>query len=243
MNCSICDEPITAGQSFRRHARRDARGRALPAAHTHKACRERPSLVPFIAQWSGESVPEPTIALRTFGGVRYAGEQPGDRDDRGVLWKRHVDRPGAGRPLYGKVHTGRQRLAMAELLCQVCGNPADQDDRGVLWLLEDDRESSQTWPEDLMTTHPPICLDCLRAARQQCPHMWAGSVAVRVAASEVCAVYGNRYTPSRVGPIAVESGPMLFESPLLPYVVAAQLVRALYACTFVSVADELATRV
>ncbi|MDV6290348.1 DUF6415 family natural product biosynthesis protein [Streptomyces sp. UP1A-1] len=155
VNCSICDEPIEPGQPFRRHARRDARGRALPAAHTHKACRDKPRTVPFIAQWSGEIVPEPTVVPRLLGGgICYAGEQPGDRDDRGVLWKRHVDRPGMGRPLYGKVHAGRQRRAMAELLCQVCGGPADEDDRGVLWLLEDDRESSPTWPEDLMTTHP-----------------------------------------------------------------------------------------
>ncbi|MGE9282356.1 hypothetical protein ACP4B2_27935 [Streptomyces rochei] len=241
--CAICDEPVEPGQPFRRHARRDARGRPLPAAHTHKACRGKPRTVPFIAQWSGEIVPEPTVVPQLLGGgIRYAGEQPADRDDRGVLWKRHVDRPGVGRPLYGKVHTGRQRRAMAELLCQVCGGPADQDDRGVLWLLEDDRESSPTWPEDLMTTHPPICLDCIRTARQQCPHMWAGNVAVRVRASEVCAVYGHRYTPSRVGPIIVENGPMPIESLLLPYVVAAQLVRALYACTFVSLTDELAAR-
>lgn len=239
MNCTICDDPIEAGQPFKRHTRRDIHGRALAATHTHKACRERPTVVPFIAQWSGEAAPDPVVTLHR-GSVGYVDEMCTDRDDRGVLWHRRPECVGKGRPLYGKVHGGRQRRAMEGLLCQVCGDPADQDDRGVLWLLEDDREAHPRWPEGLMTTHPPICLGCLRAARQQCPHMWAGSVAVRVRASEVCAVYGNRYTPSRVGPIVAENGVMPFESPLLPYVVAAQLVRALYACTFVSLTDELA---
>ncbi|MDT0609026.1 hypothetical protein [Streptomyces lancefieldiae] len=238
--CAICDKAIKEGEPFRRHRRRDLTGSVLATSHTHKACRGRPTIVPFIAQWSGETASDPTVVLSPFSGVAYADETALDRDDRGVLWQRRPDSRGVGRPMYGKVHSGRQRQAMAGLLCHVCGGPADQDDRGVLWLLEDGAREYPQWPEDLMTVHPPICLDCIPLARQQCPHLWAGSVAVRVKASKACAVFGLRYTASRVGPIPVEGDIYPFESPLLPLVVATQLVRALYDCTIVTLTEELA---
>jgi hypothetical protein len=95
------------------------------------------------------------------------------------------------------------------------------------------------WPEDLLTTHPPICLPCVGKARAQCPHMWKGGVAVRVRRSEECAAYGHRYTYGRLGPLLADSGVVMFVSPLVRWTMAAQLVRALVGCTIVSFDDEL----
>ncbi|MCX4607007.1 hypothetical protein [Streptomyces mirabilis] len=236
MICTICEQPIEDGQPFKRHARGDR----LSPAYTHKACRKPASTVPFITTWSSEITADPLVIPRGLTGIGYAGEVASDRDDLGLLWQRRTESPGAGRALHGKVHPARQRRAMRELLCQVCGEPADSDDRGVLWLIEDAGDGYLGWPEDLLTTHPPICLDCIRSAREQCPHMWKGSAAVRVGRSDVCAVYGRRYTLGRLGPLPVEAGVISLDSPLLHWTVAGQLVRGLNDCTIVSVDEELA---
>ncbi|MFD8033732.1 hypothetical protein ACFV3F_34225 [Streptomyces sp. NPDC059717] len=243
MNCTICGDPIEDGEPLKRHARRDRNGGALPPGFTHKRCRKRPSTVPFITSWSSELTGDPAVLLRPIGGIGYAGEVASDRDERGVLWQRRPDSPGVGRPMYGKVNTGRQRRAMTELLCQVCGGPAAEDHRGVLWLIEDNREDYEGWPEDLLTTHPPICLPCVGKARAECPHLWAGSVAVRAGRSEVCAVYGRRYVPGGLGPVPAEVGVVAFEEPVAAWVMASQLVRSLADCAIVSLDDELGAAV
>ncbi|MGW2708094.1 hypothetical protein ACWC4J_03725 [Streptomyces sp. NPDC001356] len=241
MNCTICEQPIEDGQPRKQVPRRDATGRRLPPAFTHKGCRRPPSAVPYIASWSTELAAElPRVVRRILGGVGYADEVAADRDERGVLLLRRPDRQGVGAPRRGKVHPARQMWAMTEQLCQVCGEPADQDDDGVLWLLEDARGDWAGWPNGLMTTHPPTCAACMRTAREECPHLWEGSVVVRVGRSELCGVWGRRYTASRLGPIPVERGVVPFGSPLLAWTVAAQYVRALYDCTIVSLDEVVA---
>jgi hypothetical protein len=61
-----------------------------------------------------------------------------------------------------------------------------------------------------------------------------------VGTSEVCGVWGRRYTPSRLGPVPIEIGVVPFESPLIGWTVASQLVRTLSGCTIVSLDEELA---
>ncbi|MGW2742393.1 hypothetical protein [Streptomyces sp. NPDC001450] len=243
MICTICEQPIEDGEPRKQLARRDDRGNRLPPAYMHKTCRKRPSTVLYITLWSGEVVDEPAVIARGLTRIGYADEVASDRDDRGLLWQRRIESPGVGDALLGKVHHVRQRRAMRELLCQVCGGPADRDDRGVLWLLEDDRSDYPGWPEDLLTVHPPICLQCVRTAREQCPHMWKGNVAVRAGRSDVCAVYGRRYTLGRLRPLPVGADVVSLDSPLVHWTVGAQLVRGLNECTLVSLDEELAARV
>lgn len=241
MICTICEQPIEDEQPRKQAAHRSLTGGRMPPAYSHKACRKRPSTVPFITSWSSEiPVADPAVVYRLLGGIGYEGEIASDRDDRGVLLLRRPESQGVDDPVYGVVHSGRQFLAMTDELCQVCGEPTDEDDRGRLWLLEDARTDWAGWPNDLVTTHPPTCLPCVHEAREQCPHMWKGSVAVRVGKSELCGVWGRRYTASRLGPIPVEIGVVPFESPLLGWTIASQLVRALSDCTIVSVGEELA---
>ncbi|MET9816496.1 hypothetical protein [Streptomyces sp. NPDC006355] len=240
--CTICDEPIKGDEPHKRHTSSRPAGDSRPAFFTHDRCRQPPRDVPFIATWSGEKgLAAPTILSRLTGGVGYVGEVPEDRH-RGVLCMRSVDLRGRGRPVYGEVHPGRQRLAMVHELCQMCRNPADRDDLGVLWLLEDRRGDHPGWPNDLMTTHPPICRPCVPKARAQCPHLWAGTVTVRVGRSELCGVYGQQYAPGPFGPRPTAHGTVLFEESAIRWTIASQFIRALYDCTFVDLERELAGR-
>lgn len=52
-----------------------------------------------------------------------------------VLWVRQVSASPHGRPMFGKIHAARQRQAVLQLLCQVCGGQPDRSDNGILWLL------------------------------------------------------------------------------------------------------------
>ncbi|RRQ79418.1 hypothetical protein CQW39_09775 [Streptomyces griseofuscus] len=240
MICVICERTIEPGEPTKRVSRRSRTGGTLPPAYSHKLCRRRPSTVPFITSWSSEIVTDPPVTYRLLGGIRYADEVASDRTADGVLIMRRPDRQGVGEPKYSMVHPGRQFRAMTELLCQVCGGPADQNERGTLWLLDDSREDWSGWPNDLVTTHPPVCLQCVRKAREECRHMWAGNVLARVRTSEVYGVLGRRYTASRLGPLPVHRDIVPFGSPLLGWTVAAQLVRALDDCTVVTLDEELA---
>jgi hypothetical protein len=202
----------------------------------------RPDVVPFIAAWSGEPRHRRTIVYSGRGGIGFADETPEDRDQYGVLWLGRALAQGTGRPQYGDVHPARQRVAMEHLLCQVCGRPAARDRRGWLWLLEDARGDWRGWPNDLLTTHPPVCLPCAGEAVRMCPHLIDRSVAVRVRDSQVCAVYGRIWASSAFGyPVRTENrGVVAYSSPAARWVLAAQLVRSLHGCTIVDLAAELA---
>lgn len=193
-------------------------------------------VVPFIARWSGESHAAPVVmrqigrrGRKTIGpgrrqGIGYAGERSFDRAD-GVLWVRAPSGPGKGKPEYGKVHSLRQRIAMAGLRCQVCGGAADRNADGVLWLV--DAEVGELRPGDERTSHPPVCVPCARRAVSACPHLRKAWVALRVRSPRMWGVSGALYRPSRPVPVAVDAGPFAFGDPLLPWVVAHQLVAQL----------------
>lgn len=189
--------------------------------------------VPFIAAWSGEQ----TIKRRiTWGpdGIAYADEEPGDRDQHGVLWNGRAQAHGAGRPRYGEVHPARQRDAMEHLLCQVCGAPADQDEHGTLWLLEDSRADWSGWPEDALTTHPPVCAPCARQAAGLCPHLRGNYAVVRVRESDPCAVVGMAWAPTALGaPLKLGKRLVSYQDAASRWVTAGQLVRSLHGCRLV----------
>src|SRR5262245_58187522 len=90
----------------------------------------RAGLVPYISSWSSERPTRARLIAGDRSGIGYQRERPGDRDARGVLWTRYVRAPGEGLPQLSKVHPYRQRRAMRQLLCQVCGGPADQNEQG-----------------------------------------------------------------------------------------------------------------
>jgi hypothetical protein len=195
------------------------------------------ALVPWVASWTSERTSDPDITYRRgigTTGIAYPDETLADRDDHDILWLRRPESQGVGRPLFGIVHSGRQRRAMEQLLCQVCGQPADRDERGVLWLIESpDEDGFDEWPEGLMTTHPPVCQPCLDVAQSTCPHLLRGSAVLRVARPEIAAVWGRRYMPGGLVPrlLDPEGEAVLVDSLTAGWTLASQYVMELVGCT------------
>lgn len=169
-------------------------------------------------------------------GIAFTDETITDRDGNGVLWQRILVNPGAGRPEFGNVHSGRQRRAMRNLLCQVCAGPADHDKFGTLWLLPDYpgyHESWPGWPERMATPEPPVCLPCAHTALRACPALRKGHVAIRVGRSMVGGVRGVLYKPGPLIPTPVDEVLLAYDDLAIRWTVAAHLVRELFQCTIV----------
>lgn len=198
----------------------------------------RPDIVPYVAQWSEERN-EHTVVVSRAGGIAYADEVLQDRDENGVLWYRIGSRPGRGRPEFGNVHGLRQRRAMRRLLCQVCGCPADENENGVLWLLGQDQDDPDDWPENLETTHPPLCLLCAMASIRLCPHLTEGYVALRVWKFHVAGVWGALYEPGSPLPTVVDATGVAYDDSRLPWVRANQLIMGIDAFTVVDLESEV----
>ncbi|MGS2587697.1 hypothetical protein [Streptomyces hebeiensis] len=196
-----------------------------------------PGPVPYIAMWSAEQAPRMRVVMKG-GGIGYADERPYDRDTDGVLWTRVPSQPGKGRPEFGKVHALRQRRAMLELLCQVCGRPADRNADGVLWLVSEDPHDMAPLPGDLTTTHPPLCAPCAFRSTHVCPHLRSRYVALRVRTSVPAGVQGALYRPGHPAPTAVMATGVAFGDPLIHWVRAGQLIVRLREFTVVDLKPE-----
>ncbi|MFF8957913.1 hypothetical protein [Streptomyces sp. NPDC014894] len=166
------------------------------------------------------------------GRLAYTDERSYDRDARGVLWRRIPSTPGKGKPDFGAVHALRQRLAMANALCQVCGKPADRDERGVLWLLGEASDAPGSWPQGLETAHPPVCRPCASLAARSCPHLGRRHVALRVRSWTQVGVHGALYRPGP-RPVAVDAVGIPFDSLAVRWVIAGQLIVRLDRFTLV----------
>lgn len=120
--------------------------------------------VPWIAQWTGEVLNTP---LRKWEhgsdfGLQYADETPFDRE-LGALWMRTLTNR-SGEPQFAQINVVRQREAMLNGLCQVCGLPT----RGS-WLTHEPEPRPNGRP--FTTSIPPTCHDCIKIARTICPHL------------------------------------------------------------------------
>jgi hypothetical protein len=186
----------------------------------------RPDLVPYIAKWSTERTPSLRMVVKR-GRIAYADEKPYDRDADGVLWTRVPSLPGKGRPEFGKVHALRQRRAMSEVLCQVCGKSADRAANGVLWLISEDPNDPDAWRTDVLTTHPPLCVPCAMTSVGACPHLRKQYVALRVRAFHVAGVRGALYQPGYPSPVAVDVAGVAYGDPNIRWMRAGQLIMRL----------------
>jgi hypothetical protein len=198
----------------------------------------RAGLVPYISSWSGEGASRTPVVAKGRWGIGYRRERPGDRDAHGVLWARYVRAPGQGVPQFSRVHPHRQRRAMRQLLCQVCGGPASRNERGVLWLLGED-----DWSGDDPTGQPPICLRCAGPASRACPHLRRRTLALRVRQAPVVAAYGTFYGLGRSGPICIGPAAIAYNDPRISRLHARQLMRALNEWTVVDLNEELSAAV
>lgn len=199
--------------------------------------------VPYIAAWSNEHLPQPTIVTVADGiafgdGLGTDGHAHG-RDSAGVLWTRWALRQGDGKPEFKVVHAPRQKRAMRKLLCQVCGGPSDENEQGRLWLLEDNRHV-EGWPEEEITTHPPVCLTCAPLAARLCTHLQDNVVAVRAGRVDIDCVYGDVYARNE-GPfpvVAERQTVVPLDDWRVRWMVGGQLAVTLMDCTVVDL-DEL----
>lgn len=188
--------------------------------------------VPYIALWSGERTPAPTMVASPFGGIAYPDETPGDRDSFGVLWTRVRSSRGKGAPVYDKQHALRQRETMESLLCQVCAAPADHNGQGTLWLLHDYRRDWPGWPEGMANSHPPLCLRCANISVRHCPSFGSGFVALR-AHSTIIGVSGALHRPGTLAQQPAGIVTVRYDDPARQWVRAALLLRELHHCTVV----------
>ncbi|MFJ5804262.1 hypothetical protein [Streptomyces decoyicus] len=194
--------------------------------------------VPWIATWSRERKSTSLLESRPPGGLRYFNEGPDDRDNLGALWARKSQRIGQGDPELAGIHPRRQRRAMEELLCQVCGLAADVSDLGVLWM-------EPITPGDALSafsTHPPVCVPCAVESRGWCPRIRrTGAHIFRVANPWASGVFGTFYYPRLDGTLVVEE-PMekRYDDGEIRWVLAQQMVMRLDGLTMVDLDDEYA---
>ncbi|MDT0309276.1 hypothetical protein RM780_20260 [Streptomyces sp. DSM 44917] len=198
--------------------------------------------MPYITRWSEERSLDALVVPRHGGGIGYADEQVHDRDGNGILWGRVSHRPGKGRPEFGKVHGPRQRRAMRRALCQICAGPADRNRQGVLWLLGEDGNDPETWPTDVLTCHPPVCLPCATKSVGACPHLREGYVALRVRRFAPAGVRGVLYRPALPLPVMSEAVGVALDDPMVRWVRAGQLIVRLAAFSVVDLAEAAAQR-
>ncbi|RKN46841.1 hypothetical protein D7294_01080 [Streptomyces hoynatensis] len=179
-------------------------------------------------------VTDGALTVRADGrGLAYRDETPGDRDRHGVLWARVRPQPGSGRPDFRTMHPTRQRRAMLELLCQVCGRPADRNGRGWLFALRHPGpdEDIPGWPEGLLCSKPPVCAPCAHLAARHCPHLGEPAF-VRVRKPRVWGVFGGFFTPRPQGGLsASEDDHVPYGHPATHWFLANQLVLELTRTT------------
>jgi hypothetical protein len=205
----------------------------------------RPSTIPYITRWTGETAIRPCIVPRPALdriGIGYDDEVPGDRDAHGILWSRPAIVPTIrrGRPEYGFVHPRRQRRCATRLLCQVCGGPASRTELGVLWLIGEHGQSTGPWPEGIHTSHPPVCLPCATAALRECPHIAANRTALRVQRPQPYGVIGTRYAYNhRTVSYETDGGDVAYDDARRVQMIADQMVISLSGCTVVDLHEEL----
>ncbi|MDT0266516.1 hypothetical protein RM844_09420 [Streptomyces sp. DSM 44915] len=133
----------------------------------------------------------------------------------------------------------RQRLAMANLRCQVCGGPAHRTLGGVLWLLGDDPDDPEVWTRGWHTVHPPVCLPCATLSVRVCPHLRKRSVALRVKTGTMAGVLGVRYGPGPDGPELLGPIEHSFREPGIAWTVARQLIARLDEFTVIDLDAEI----
>jgi hypothetical protein len=196
----------------------------------------KPIIAPYITAWSAEVDPPATVVGIPGGGIGYADEKATDRDKHGVLWARASRHPGEGRPVFKKVHPIRQRRAMRNLLCQVCGGPADRNDDGVLWLLRDFRDDWQGWPNQMSVTEPPVCQPCVHLSMKLCPALRRGAAVIRARQHPIVAVRGSLHVGQQF-PRPVKDMTVHLDNPTVRWVKAVNLVRELQDCTLFEVSD------
>jgi hypothetical protein len=194
-----------------------------PAATAMRAAQRSPL---YIAPHQGEFLCDVDVLFDELGHIYYEDERPEDRDIDGILWERWGGAP-CGPVAMAEHHPARQREVMdAAPKCGVCKGEPDRDERGVLWLLHVDPDTltTLTFPGDITTATPAVCLTDAFRALEACQVLQRGFIAVRVKEAEIIGVRGTVYSPTK--PPLLEQVVRL-DDDAIHRVVARQLMREL----------------
>ncbi|MFI6512864.1 hypothetical protein ACIBCT_35130 [Streptosporangium sp. NPDC050855] len=114
----------------------------------------------------------------------------------GTLLRARVRQSYKGKPLWRKMNTRRQFLAMERDLCQVCSLPATDPDNGLIpWIVTP--TTYQPIGGGLKGTNaPPTCVRCMPVAREQCPKVREASEVFWVRHAEPVGVLGDVFEPN-----------------------------------------------
>ncbi|WP_101256335.1 hypothetical protein [Streptomyces barkulensis] len=203
--------------------------------------KQLPPVVPYITAWSRERFTTPPVVRRRIGTgpehLAFADETPYDRDSWGVLWERQAITPKhrRGEPRLEEIHALRQRRAMLDLLCQICGQPTlDAEDRSLFLV----RKTSRPISDGEITASPPVCIPCAHLSVRHCPALRQGHTAAWVEYAPAWGVAGTIYDPATLqrtpGKRLV---PVPYDSPQIRWTLAARLVVSLQECTPVNLDD------
>lgn len=194
------------------------------------------NVVPYITAWSEEQLLSPPIVRRgtLFPAIAYADETPHDRDSFNMLWVRLrlVPRRRRGVPRLTEAHDHayRQRRAMNDMLCQVCGWPPADPQGPYLFLM---RNTGGPIREGELTAGPPVCVPCSAIAVQQCkalaPDRWT---AAWVRYAPAWGVYGLVHDPQTLEVIPGRRMERVeYDSEWAPWTMAARMVVQLQGVT------------
>ncbi|MFF8978482.1 hypothetical protein ACF08A_16890 [Streptomyces cellulosae] len=193
-------------------------------------------LIPFVIQRENEEAAPDNLRLTPLGGgryqLRYADEDPRDRDLRGVLWARcglgPVDDHGqpTGRPQWRMMHPLRQRGCMQTLRCQVCAGPARTP---LGWIFLAGPNAVDPSAEPVLTNQPPVCPEHARTAAELCPHLTDEPMVFLARSAPLYGVNGVGYgvRDGNVQVVERPTGPLPYGHPLMLTVLASQMVRRL----------------
>lgn len=158
--------------------------------------------VPWVTRWTNE-VPDGAkfdvidelggINLRYTDGIEF-------RDDHGVLWQREGIGRG-GEPQFAHVSAHRQRAAMRQRRCQVCGHRIS--DQPIRWLM-DPGQLTHLDDGTALTVSPPTCSSCVDVALNACPHLRSNDrLILTVLEYRIWGVWGEvvRRVPGESGPV------------------------------------------
>lgn len=109
-------------------------------------------LAPWNASWSAER----RFEVRP---CRWAGGLP-------AVWQPHA--PGEGKPLFAAPHMVRQRRAVAQMLCTVCGEPTTAGQR---WMFPLGHWREVGGRRHWLSTETPVHRACADRAAEVCPHL------------------------------------------------------------------------
>ncbi|MEV6421718.1 hypothetical protein [Streptomyces sp. NPDC051662] len=180
----------------------------------------------FIAPYVDEAVCDTEVVFDADGRVRFADELPTDRCVDGYLWQRWQGTQTGGQRWAEHLPVRQRDVMRHPPRCGGCTGEADVDARGMFWLLNADARTAQlTFPCDIVTATPPMCLDDARKAQRFCPELQEGFIALRVREAELIGVQGTVYSPT--GPPQADQL-VQFDDSRMDRVVARQMVIKLY---------------